>query len=163
RFGLIVLQRGPTMLARSCLAGLGSFATALAWSVAATAQPAPPPTGPQATPPAQAAPAPAPAAPQAAPPPPQPLMPASPPSAAPPARRAPAPPPPPAPARPPMGAAGSAVVKIDPAADQQRLAAQGAQRPGAAGEMASSPSDVYSEDWWGRTRPIFEIHGYFRT
>jgi uncharacterized protein (TIGR04551 family) len=22
---------------------------------------------------------------------------------------------------------------------------------------------VYSEDWWGRARPIFEIHGYFRT
>jgi uncharacterized protein (TIGR04551 family) len=51
---------------------------------------------------------------------------------------------------------------VNPARDQQELAAQGAQRPGA-GEMVSSPQEVFSEDWWGNARPIIEIHGYFRT
>ena len=51
---------------------------------------------------------------------------------------------------------------ISPAHDQQDLAAQGAQRPGA-GEAVSSPSEVFSEDWWGNARPIIEVHGYFRT
>jgi len=31
------------------------------------------------------------------------------------------------------------------------------------GTIGASPQDVYSEDWWGRAKPVFEIHGYFRT
>ncbi|HZU82344.1 MAG TPA: TIGR04551 family protein [Polyangiaceae bacterium] len=51
---------------------------------------------------------------------------------------------------------------MNPSRDQQELAEQGAQRP-AAGELAASPQDVFSEDWWGRARPVIELHGYFRT
>jgi uncharacterized protein (TIGR04551 family) len=51
---------------------------------------------------------------------------------------------------------------VNPARDQQELVAQGAHRP-AAGELAGSPEDVFSDDWWGRARPIIELHGYFRT
>ena len=29
--------------------------------------------------------------------------------------------------------------------------------------IGARPSDVYSEDWWAHTRPIIELHGYFRT
>ncbi|MDP9149439.1 MAG: TIGR04551 family protein [Myxococcota bacterium] len=50
---------------------------------------------------------------------------------------------------------------IDPARDQQDLAAQGSQRP-VAGELAGA-HDVFSDDWWGRARPVIELHGYFRT
>jgi uncharacterized protein (TIGR04551 family) len=41
---------------------------------------------------------------------------------------------------------------------------QGNQRPPGDndGEFGAKPSDVYSEDWWGHTRPILELHGYFR-
>ena len=28
--------------------------------------------------------------------------------------------------------------------------------------MANS-TDVFSDDWWGRSRPVVELHGYFRT
>jgi uncharacterized protein (TIGR04551 family) len=51
---------------------------------------------------------------------------------------------------------------MNPARDQQELAAQGAQRP-TAGEAVGSPKEVFSDDWWGRARPIIEMHGYFRT
>lgn len=61
----------------------------------------------------------------------------------------------------PQPAAPSAA--ISPARDQQELAAQGAARPAAAGEMTATSREVFSEDWWGRARPIVEIHGYFRT
>src|SRR5579872_1297933 len=94
-----------------------------------------------------------------------------------PAGGAPAPPPPPpstAPAppepRPPLtqGPAAAPVApptispvrSINPAHDQQDLAAQGAQRPGA-GETAGQ--EVFSEDWWAHARPVIELHGYFRT
>jgi uncharacterized protein (TIGR04551 family) len=54
------------------------------------------------------------------------------------------------------------VTTINPARDQQDLAAQGAQRP--SGELAgANTQEVFSEDWWGRARPIIEMHGYFRT
>jgi uncharacterized protein (TIGR04551 family) len=56
----------------------------------------------------------------------------------------------------------SPTTAINPSRDQRELSAQGTSRPGA-GEMAGSPQDVFSEDWWGRARPIFELHGYFRT
>jgi uncharacterized protein (TIGR04551 family) len=51
---------------------------------------------------------------------------------------------------------------VNPALDQQDLAAQGAQRP-TGGEMSSTPQEVFSDDWWGKARPVIELHGYFRT
>jgi uncharacterized protein (TIGR04551 family) len=53
--------------------------------------------------------------------------------------------------------------QVDPAKDQQKLLQQGRERPTADGTIGTRPSDVYSEDWWAHTRPILEIHGYFRT
>jgi uncharacterized protein (TIGR04551 family) len=44
----------------------------------------------------------------------------------------------------------------------QATAAQGAQQPGS-GELATGSAEVFSEDWWGRARPIIELHGFFRT
>jgi uncharacterized protein (TIGR04551 family) len=29
--------------------------------------------------------------------------------------------------------------------------------------MVAAPQEVFSEDWWGRARPVIELHGYFRT
>lgn len=52
---------------------------------------------------------------------------------------------------------------VDPAKDQQKLIDQGRERPTADGTIGTRPSDVYSEDWWAHTRPILEMHGYFRT
>jgi uncharacterized protein (TIGR04551 family) len=52
---------------------------------------------------------------------------------------------------------------VDPAKDQQRLVQQGRERPSADGTVGARASDVYSEDWWSHTRPILELHGYFRT
>jgi uncharacterized protein (TIGR04551 family) len=54
---------------------------------------------------------------------------------------------------------------ISPFHDQQSLVNQGDQRPPgeSSGEIGARPTDVYSEDWWGHTRPIIELHGYFRT
>jgi uncharacterized protein (TIGR04551 family) len=52
---------------------------------------------------------------------------------------------------------------VDPARDQQKLIQQGRERPTADGTIGSRPTDVYSEDWWAHTRPIIEMHGYFRT
>ena len=31
------------------------------------------------------------------------------------------------------------------------------------GEIAAPGNEVFSEDWWGRARPVVELHGYFRT
>jgi uncharacterized protein (TIGR04551 family) len=70
----------------------------------------------------------------------------------------PAPPPPPsAPAATPLPP--SPVRAINPARDQRDLATQG---PPSGGEMAGA-HEVFSEDWWGRARPVIEMHGYFRT
>ena len=52
---------------------------------------------------------------------------------------------------------------VNPTTDAQSLAAQGSERPSSDGSVGAKPSDVYSEDWWGRTRPVLELHGYFRT
>ena len=52
---------------------------------------------------------------------------------------------------------------IDPTKDQQKLIQQGRERPTADGTIGTRPTDVYSEDWWAHTRPILELHGYFRT
>ena len=43
------------------------------------------------------------------------------------------------------------------------MASQGNERPSTDGTVGAKPSDVYSEDWWTRVRPVFEVHGYFRT
>jgi uncharacterized protein (TIGR04551 family) len=51
---------------------------------------------------------------------------------------------------------------INPRQDQQNLAQQGHERP-TDGTLGLDPRDVYSEDWWGRARPVLELHGYFRT
>src|ERR1700678_3829989 len=99
---------------------------------------------------------------EAAPPPPSASPPA--PSAAPP----PAASPPPAAfggqgARPRlMAPAPASPAAINPARDQQALAAQGAMRPPDTGEIAGSPQDVFTDDWWGRVRPVVELHGYYR-
>jgi uncharacterized protein (TIGR04551 family) len=42
------------------------------------------------------------------------------------------------------------------------LANQGSQRPTLT-ELPSGPQDVFSDDWWAKSRPIIEVHGYFRT
>jgi uncharacterized protein (TIGR04551 family) len=52
---------------------------------------------------------------------------------------------------------------IDPAGDQRQLVVLGDARPSDADAVGSRPDQVYSEDWWGHTRPLLEIHGYFRT
>ena len=99
------------------------------------------------------------------------------PPAAPPAAsgstQAPAPPPPattatPAPTpdpprRAPLVPATMGPAAVDPTKDQQALAGQGQQRPNDGGAGSARPSDVYSDDWWGRARPVLELHGYLRT
>jgi uncharacterized protein (TIGR04551 family) len=70
----------------------------------------------------------------------------------------------PPPAAPPAATSPSSILParpINPAHDQQELAAQGSQRP-LAGET-SGAHDVFSDDWWGHARPVIEVHGYFRT
>ncbi len=78
------------------------------------------------------------------------------------------PPAPPASAPPPSAAPVYTAVPAAPLPaiharqDQQQLAQQGKDRP-TDGSIGGDPHDVYSEDWWGRARPILELHGYFRT
>jgi uncharacterized protein (TIGR04551 family) len=131
---------------------LCAFAAATVWTGSAAAQttdaqPAPPAPSASAAPPA----APAPAAP------------ATPTTAAP----APAPAPPPAalgePLIPPGEAAAGQAPAVEPNKDQAKLLSQGRERPAGDGTVGDRPSDVFSEDWWAYTRPIIELHGYFRT
>lgn len=58
--------------------------------------------------------------------------------------------------------APAAAAPINPARDQQELASQGAQRPDS-GELVGAPTQIFSEDWWARARPLVELHGFFRT
>ena len=51
---------------------------------------------------------------------------------------------------------------INPTRDQQALVGQGAQRPPDNGEIGARPQDVFADDWWGRVRPVVELHGYYR-
>jgi uncharacterized protein (TIGR04551 family) len=37
-----------------------------------------------------------------------------------------------------------------------------AERPTGAAELAGPSSEVYAEDWWKLSRPVFEFHGYYR-
>jgi uncharacterized protein (TIGR04551 family) len=80
----------------------------------------------------------------------------------PPAQPASAQPPPPAPAPIYTAVPQSGVPGIKPRQDQQQLVQQGKERP-TDGGIGADPHDVYSEDWWGRARPVLELHGYFRT
>ena len=57
----------------------------------------------------------------------------------------------------------AAVRRSIPAGDQAKLLKQGSERPTNDGTIGARPSEVYSEDWWAHTRPIIELHGYFRT
>jgi uncharacterized protein (TIGR04551 family) len=50
---------------------------------------------------------------------------------------------------------------INPGRDARDLAAQGGQAP-SGGEVAGA-HEVFSDDWWGKARPVIELHGYFRT
>jgi uncharacterized protein (TIGR04551 family) len=115
---------------------------AFAAPAARAQEPAPPPP-----PSASAAPAPPPAAPAE---PRAPLV-------------APAPAPAPAPSPPAASSPSSALGAISPAHDQQQLAAQGTQPVSGVGEPVVSSREVFAEDWWKNTRPVIEIHGYFRT
>ncbi len=49
---------------------------------------------------------------------------------------------------------------VNPSKDAQDLTDQGKNRPPTS-EADKQP--VFSEDWWTRSRPILEVHGYFRT
>jgi hypothetical protein len=80
----------------------------------------------------------------------------------------------PSPARPPLispvpASAGPAPVSerptvtvINPSRDPLPSPASGAPRSDS-GELAAGPTEVFSEDWWGRARPVIELHGFFRT
>jgi uncharacterized protein (TIGR04551 family) len=145
--------------ARALLFASATLAAAALWPGRAYAQtpPAAPPAG--ASPAAPAEPQPAARAPASAPP-----------SAAavdgallPPPAPASAPqPPPPAPVYTAVPASGSSLPTINARQDQQQLVQQGKDRP-TDGSIGGAPHDVYSEDWWGRARPVLELHGYFRT
>ncbi len=72
-----------------------------------------------------------------------------------------------APAAPPNGTAAAApngaasttpAAPPPPANDKPKK-----PEPAADGSIGTKPSDVYGDEWWGRTRPALEIHGYFRT
>lgn len=53
---------------------------------------------------------------------------------------------------------------VDPAKDKASLEKQGDARPKADGSTADPTSGpVYSDSWWSNTRPVIEIHGFFRT
>src|SRR6185437_12255784 len=61
---------------------------------------------------------------------------------------------------PPPPAASPATV--NPARDQQQLAAQGTQRPDT-GDLVGGDRQIFSDEWFGRVHPVVELHGYFRT
>jgi uncharacterized protein (TIGR04551 family) len=56
----------------------------------------------------------------------------------------------------------AAPATVSPGHDQPDLSTQSAQRP-EAGELVGAPQQTFSEDWWGRARPVIELHGFFRT
>ncbi len=67
------------------------------------------------------------------------------------------------PSDPPTASPTTGGPTVDPAKDQQKLVVQGQTRPLADGTIGARPQEVFSEDWWSHTRPIVELHGYFRT
>jgi uncharacterized protein (TIGR04551 family) len=136
---------------RAFFFAFASFASVLLPSLAHAQDAGPPAPPPPASTPAEAA------SPTAAPVDRGPLLPPASPSAA----------PQPAPSEPAV-APSSALLSpvpltvINPRQDQLSLAQQGRERP-TDGSIGLDPRDVFSEDWWGRARPVLELHGYFRT
>ncbi len=53
--------------------------------------------------------------------------------------------------------------EVDPSKDMTALEKQGDQVPPGQKGVLGSSGTTYAEDWWTHTRPIFEIHGFFRT
>ncbi len=65
----------------------------------------------------------------------------------------------------PSSASPSSVV-VPPSPAHDDLAPPGTTRattPPDTGEIAAPGHEVFSEDWWGRVRPVVQLHGYFRT
>ncbi len=74
------------------------------------------------------------------------------------------PPEPQAPATEPASATPEAPADAaDAQADPRKVAPQSRPRPAGDGTVGVRVGDVYSEDWWSHTRPVVEVHGYFRT
>jgi hypothetical protein len=63
----------------------------------------------------------------------------------------------------------SGPVLPDPVADAARLKEQGSERPtkndasSSASGTTPTTDEVFAEEWWTHARPVFELHGYFRT
>ncbi len=55
-----------------------------------------------------------------------------------------------------------ASVVAEPVKEEKPLVKIGGERPTGLGDVGARPSDVYAEDWWTQSRPVFEIHGYYR-
>jgi uncharacterized protein (TIGR04551 family) len=87
------------------------------------------------------------------------------PPAEPPLLPPPPPPPPPAeePKPPPPPPAPEPAPKKDPATDEKTAADEAGEptRPSAT-DLAVPSSEVYAEDWWKLSRPVVELHGYYR-
>ncbi|HVU01995.1 MAG TPA: TIGR04551 family protein [Polyangiaceae bacterium] len=67
---------------------------------------------------------------------------------------------PPPPAR---GTAGAGLGAIGLWPEQTAAGAAATPEKAPTAEAAKSNDDVLAEDWWSHARPVFEIHGYFRT
>ena len=57
-------------------------------------------------------------------------------------------------------AADAATAGADAATGEAEVPDPGARPTGE--ELAQPTSEVYAEDWWKLSRPVFELHGYFR-
>jgi uncharacterized protein (TIGR04551 family) len=63
-----------------------------------------------------------------------------------------------------LGTGGDSPRLVDPQSSAPiRISSDATPSANTNGEIGAKPTDVYSEDWWAHTRPILEIHGYFRT
>jgi len=73
------------------------------------------------------------------------------------------PPPLPAPATPAPGATGLPPLP-EPGSDAAALVRQGDERPTESSDESkrAETDQVFAEDWWSHSRPVFELHGYFR-
>lgn len=87
-----------------------------------------------------------------------------PPEAAPPAEPAapPAPAPQPQPPRPSLIPTSPAPV-LAPSSETAGPADASRDTSRTSAEFGARPADVYAEDWWSFSRPILELHGFFRT
>ena len=62
----------------------------------------------------------------------------------------------------PPGAGPRAPIGIFPRSQAEFGATSAEGRPRREPEPKSG-EDIFAEDWWSHARPVFEIHGYFRT